>query len=309
MNNSLPPDLMQDAPPAGEMQQLAPGLRRILAPNPSPMTFWGTNTYVLGEGAVTLVDPGPELAQHAKAILDGLHPGESIARILITHAHVDHSPLARPMAEAAGCKVFAYGGPTAGRSEVMRALVEAGMATGGEGVDQGFAPDIPLADGETLDIGNGRTIEAIWTPGHFCNHLSFAMNDVLLSGDHVMGWASTMISPPDGDLTAFMSSCEKLLGRSEARYYPGHGAPVETPKARLDWLMAHRRGRETDILQALSKGPATVPALAKAIYKDTQDALLGAAQRNVFAHLIDLTTRQKTIATPALSANATFAQA
>lgn len=302
-------DLYRGAPPAGALQTLAPGLRRILAPNPSPMTLWGTNTYILGTGGVTLVDPGPNLPAHANAILRALGPGEHIARILVTHAHVDHSPLARPLAEASGAKVFAFGPANAGRSQVMQELVATGHASGGEGVDHDFAPDVLLSDGDQLEIGNGAQLEAIWTPGHFAGHLSFAMGDLLLSGDHVMGWASTMISPPDGDLAAFMSSCEKLLARPSSQYFPGHGAPIDAPHERVRWLMAHRETREAEILEALGTGDATIPALTAQIYKDTPKALLPAAQRNVFAHLIALTTNGQTRATPTLSATATFARA
>lgn len=297
---------MTDAPRAGEMVELAPGLRRIIAPNPSPMTYWGTNTYVLGRGAVTLVDPGPNIAAHAKAILSGLAKGETIARILVTHSHVDHSPLARPMAEAAGVPVYAYGNAEAGRSEVMRALVAEGLASGGEGVDSAFAPDICLADGAPLDIGNGEEVTAVWTPGHFANHLSFAYGGALLSGDHIMGWASTMISPPDGDLSAFFASCEMLLARGETTYYPGHGAPVADGPARTREMVAHRKAREAEILASLAKGAKTPRALTQEIYQDTPPALHGAAMRNVFAHLIDLTNKEKTAPSGALSEAAEF---
>lgn len=297
---------MKDAPRAGEMIELAPHLRRIIAPNPSPMTFWGTNTYVLGTGAVTLVDPGPNLPAHAEAILAGLQPGETIARILVTHSHVDHSPLARPMAEAAGCKVYAYGDAQAGRSERMRALVAEGLATGGEGVDSAFAPDICLANGEVLDIGGGQSVTALWTPGHFANHLSFAYEGAILSGDHIMGWASTMISPPDGDLSAFFASCARLLARGESTYYPGHGAPVLDGPARTREMVAHRQAREAEILEALKQGPKTPRELTKEIYNDTPPALHGAAMRNVFAHLIDLTDKGKTAPNGALREDAAF---
>lgn len=297
---------MDQAPQPGAMETLEPGLRRILAPNPSPMTYWGTNTFVLGEGAVTVVDPGPALPGHLDAILAGLAPGERVAQILVTHAHTDHSPLARPLAEATGAPVFAYGDAFAGRSAVMEGLAASGLAAGGEGIDAAFAPDEILGHGARLDIGGGLTIEAIWTPGHLSNHLSFALGDAVLTGDHVMGWASTLISPPDGDLSAFMASCETLLARPARVFHPAHGAPVEDPAGRLAWLTAHRRGRETEILGALGAGPADAAALARTIYTDTPPALLPAAERNVFAHLIDLHARGLVAAEPRLAADARF---
>jgi glyoxylase-like metal-dependent hydrolase (beta-lactamase superfamily II) len=294
------------APPTGVMQTLAPGIRRIIAPNPSPMTLWGTNTFVLGEGDVTVIDPGPPLPVHYDAILAGLERGERIARILVTHAHIDHSPLARPLSENTGARVHAFGPATAGRSQVMCDLVARGMASGGEGIDSDFMPDEFLGDDDELDIGNGIKVAAIWTPGHLSNHLCFAMNGALFTGDHVMGWASTLISPPDGDVTAFMASCRKLAARRDDIHYPAHGAAVSDPAARLAWLIAHREGREAEILAALAAEPATITTLTRAIYTDTPKALMAAAERNVFAHLIDLTTRDLVRANPSLAANAVF---
>ena len=295
-----------DPPQAGTVTRLAPGIRRILAPNPSPMTYWGTNTFLIGEGAVAVIDPGPADRTHLAAILDGLAAGERVARILVTHAHLDHSPLARPLADATGAPVLAFGGPTAGRSAVMDTLAAQGLTGGGEGVDHDFAPDACLADGDTVDIGGGMTLTALWTPGHFSNHLSFALDDTVFTGDHVMAWASTLISPPDGDLTAFLASCERLAKRGDRLFLPAHGPAIEDPAARLAWLVDHRRGREAQILAGLDRGPATIPALAAAIYTETDPRLLPAAERNVFAHLIDLATRGLVAAHPILSPAATF---
>jgi len=305
---ALPPEMMKDAPPAGAMQQLEPGIRRILAPNPSPMTYWGTNTYVVGEGRVAVIDPGPADPGHLRAILEGLSPGEVVSHILVTHAHLDHSPLARPLAEATGAPVLAYGDALAGRSRVMADLVADGLTSGGEGVDAGFAPDETLADGDTLS-GDGWNLEALWTPGHFANHLCFALADAVFTADHVMGWASSLVSPPDGDLTAFMASCRKLAAREDRIYYPGHGAPVTDPAQRIDWLITHRLTREAQILAALKAGHGTVTSLTEEIYTDTPPALIPAARRNVFAHLIDLTTRRITRAEPVLSEAANFSLA
>lgn len=293
-------------PPAGLMQQMEPGIRRIIAPNPSPMTYWGTNTFVLGEGDVAVIDPGPADPDHMAAILNGLAPHERITQILVTHAHLDHSPLAAALSQATGAPVMAYGDALSGRSDVMRDLVARGLSSGGEGVDAGFTCDICLADGETFTAG-GIEVEAIWTPGHFANHLSFAVQDVVFTGDHIMAWASSLVSPPDGDLTAFMASCRKLAARSDRTYYPAHGAPIDAPKARLDWLINHRLTREAEIQAALAQlNEATIPTLTRAIYDDTPDALIPAAERNVFAHLIDLATRGRVMASPTLDVNAVF---
>ena len=288
------------------MQQIEPGIRRIIAPNPSPMTYWGTNTFVVGEGDVAVIDPGPADPTHMAAILDGLQPGERITQILVTHAHLDHSPLARPLSDATGAPVMAFGNALAGRSEVMRDLVARGLTSGGEGVDASFTCDIALSDGEVFTAG-GLQLEAIWTPGHFANHLSFAMQGAVFTGDHIMAWSSSLVSPPDGDLTAFMASCHKLAARKDRVFYPAHGGQIDDPAARLNWLIQHRLTRESEILSTLSRmETATVASLTREIYTDTPDTLIPAAQRNVFAHLIDLATREIVTATPQLEANAFF---
>ncbi len=298
--------MTDQSPPVGVYQTLEPGIRRILAPNPSPMTYWGTNTYVLGHGDVVVLDPGPNSPTHLDAILKGLENGEQVSKILVTHAHLDHSPLAKPLSKATGAPVFAFGDAQSGRSDIMRDLVANGLKSGGEGVDASFTPDKTLSDGDVLDH-QGTNIEAIWTPGHFANHLSFCVNGATFTGDHVMGWASSLVSPPDGDLTAFMESCEKLRIRDDRIYYPGHGAPIQNPKERLNWLIHHRKSREADILNALESDQAhTVTSLTRSIYTDTPNALLPAAQRNVFAHLIDLCGRNLVRADPSLEVGANF---
>lgn len=299
----LPPDNFD--PEIGLAETLEPGLRRIVAPNPSPMTYRGTNTYLLGETDVAVIDPGPDSAAHLEAILAAIQPGQRISHIIVTHTHLDHSPLARPLAERTGAEVWAFGDATAGRSTVMQGLAEAGLMGGGEGVDHGFRPDHVLADGDVLE-GDGWALEVLHTPGHIGNHVSLAWGDACLTADHVMGWATSLVSPPDGDLTDFMASCEKLGARQWRVFYPGHGAPVSDPNARLDWLVAHRRAREVSILDALAAGPATAEALARAIYTETPAALLGAATRNVLAHLVDLTGRGRVAPEGTLQAAARF---
>ena len=299
----LPPDNFD--PEIGLAETLEPGLRRIVAPNPSPMTYRGTNTYLLGETDVAVIDPGPDSPAHLEAILAAIQPGQRISHIIVTHTHLDHSPLARPLATRTGAEVWAFGDATAGRSTVMQGLAEAGLMGGGEGVDHRFRPDHTLADGELLKA-DGWTLEVLHTPGHIGNHVSLAWGDACLTADHVMGWATSLVSPPDGDLTDFMASCEKLGARQWRVFYPGHGAPVSDPNARLDWLVAHRRAREMSILDALAAGPATAEDLARAIYTETPAALLGAATRNVLAHLVDLTGRGRVAPEGTLQAEARF---
>lgn len=282
-------------PIIGQPVQIAPLVRRVLAPNPSPMTLYGTNTYLVGETEIAVIDPGPDAPAHLDAILHALAPHQRITHIFVTHAHVDHSPLARALAAATNAPVLAFGDALAGRSTVMQKMAAAGLAGGGEGVDADFMPTRIMADGEVVK-GQGWRLQAIWTPGHFGNHLCFALDDLLFCGDLVMGWASSLVSPPDGDLTDFMNSCRKLRTRGDRLLLPGHGDPIEDPSARIDWLLSHRLSREAAILAALEKGPADAQSLAKAIYTETPAALLPAATRNVLAHLVDLTG--KNIVTP-----------
>ncbi|MEB8386031.1 MBL fold metallo-hydrolase [Rhodobacteraceae bacterium KMM 6894] len=298
-------DLTAFDPPFGTAEDLSPGLRRILAPNPSPMTWRGTNTYLLGTRALAVIDPGPDDPAHLDAILTALQPGQSVSHILVTHAHLDHSPLAPALSQATGAPVFAYGDASAGRSDVMRALAESGLIQGGEGVDADFRPDHCLVDGETIK-GDGWDIQALWTPGHFGNHMCFDWQGQVFCGDLVMGWSSSLVSPPDGDLSDFMASCRRLLAHDARLLHPGHGAPIDAPAARLRWLIAHREAREAAILKYLQHGPATASKLAQAIYTDTPTRLMPAAARNVLAQLVDMTN--KSIAAPdgPLNADAQF---
>lgn len=299
----MPPD---DFDPAiGVAETLEPGLRRIVAPNPSPMTYRGTNTYVLGTRGLAVIDPGPADDSHLEAILSSVGPDQQITHIIVTHTHLDHSPLARPLAQRTGAPVLAFGGPHAGRSAVMAELAQGDTVGGGEGIDTAFRPDIEVPDGTVID-GDGWTLEAIHTPGHIGNHLCLAWGDACLTADHVMGWATSLVSPPDGDLTDFMASCARLQARDWRVFYPGHGAPVTDPAARLDWLVNHRLGREASILSHLSHGPATAAQLAAAIYTETPPALQGAATRNVLAHLVDLTGKGRAAPDGKLTAGTTF---
>lgn len=266
---------------------LAPGLWRVLAPNPSAFTGPGTNSYLVGGREVAVIDPGPDDSRHLAAILGALPPGARVTAILVTHAHRDHSGLARRLAAETGAPVFAFGDWTAGRDPRRAALAALG---GGEGVDRDFAPDRRLTDGEEV-AGEGWRIAALWTPGHMGNHLSFRLGGTVFTGDLVMGWASSIISPPDGDLAAFRASLGRLAGLGARRFLPGHGPPVEAPAARLAELLAHRAEREASIRAALAAGCRTAAEVVAAVYTDTPAALHPAALRSVLAHLLDLADR------------------
>jgi glyoxylase-like metal-dependent hydrolase (beta-lactamase superfamily II) len=292
-------------PRPGAVVELQPGLRRILAPNPSPMTYRGTNTYLLGTRDIAVIDPGPLSDAHLSAILGALQPNQRISHIIVTHSHLDHSPLAAPLATRVGAPILAFGGPEAGRSAVMTQLAGHGLAGGGEGIDTAFRPDVEIGDGEVIE-GDGWNLEVIHTPGHLGNHIALAWGDVCFTADHVMGWASSLVSPPDGDLTDFMTACHRLRARDWSVFHTGHGAPITNPAGRLDWLIQHRLGREAQILSALENAPGTARQLAERIYTDTPPALLPAAERNVFAHLVDLEGKSQVFPTGDLSAEAVF---
>lgn len=276
------------SPVPGVPLSLSAELRLMLAPNPSPMTERGTNTWLLGRGAVTVIDPGPADPAHLRALLEALR-GESVTQILVTHAHKDHSPLARPLAEATGAPVLAYGDAGAGRSWRMQAMTLTDLG-GGEGVDAGFAPDEALADGEVIEAG-GRMLRALHTPGHFGNHLCLDWGGDLFSGDHVMGWAPSLVSPPDGDLTDFMASLDRLESLGPRRYLPGHGAPVDDGLARSRTLRVHRKGRESAILEAIAEGADNIDAVTARVYAELPTPMWPMAARNVLAHVIDLRGR------------------
>ena len=291
-------------PPIGQSEQIEGGVRRILAPNPGPMTHWGTNTWIVGEGHIAIIDPGPDDAAHLNSILSATSR-ETITHILVTHPHADHSPLSRKLSDRSGAPVLGFGAPEDGRSALMERLSGDVELGGGEGVDAQFEPDQTLTEGDIIDEGNWK-LEVVQTPGHFSGHLGFKLENSLFSGDHVMDWASTLISPPDGDVAAFRATSQRLIGMNFHRCFPGHGATIDGPSERLSWLLDHRQTREDGILCTLGSTPLTIAEITSQLYRDVPASMHRAAARNVFAHLIDLWERKLIAATPSLSPEAGF---
>ncbi len=293
----------------GIAETVAPGIRRVTCRNPSRMTFTGTRTYLVGEGDVALIDPGPADRNHLAAIAAALAPGERIAHILVTHTHGDHSPGARAVAEATGAPIHGFGPHGAGLSATMRRLKRDGVDLGGgEGADAGFRPDHTMAEGDTVG-GAGWALTALHTPGHLSNHISLVLEGtgVVFTGDTVMGWATTLVSPPEGDMAAFMATLRRLQLRGSDRIYlPGHGHPVTDPAAMLAWQIAHREERVGQILAALVAGPADAGDLARRIYLELDPSLLPAARRNVLATLIGLADEGRVRPHGQLSATAMY---
>lgn len=259
----------------------------MLAFNPGPFTFKGTGTYIVGHGKVAVIDPGPDLPDHVAALMAAVD-GETVTHILVTHTHLDHSPASAALKQATGAKTYAYG-PHGSR----RAEKRLGGATE-EGGDHDFVPDIELRDGDTLD-GPGWRLAAVETPGHTSNHLCFVLPEerTLFSGDHVMGWSTSVIAPPDGDMAAYMRSLEKLLHRDDAIYWPTHGPSIAAPRPHVEAFIAHRRERSDEILKALAAGDSTVPAIVARVYVGLDPRLTAAAGRSVLAHLIELVERER----------------
>ncbi len=283
---------------------LAPGLRVLCAPNPGPMTGPGTNTYVLGWRDIAVIDPGPDDPRHLAAILGAVGPQQRVTHILVTHAHRDHSALAPALSAHTGAPVLAFGDARAGRSAAVAGLDTPALG-GGEGVDASFQPDRCLPDGSEI-AGDDWRLAALWTPGHMGNHLCLRWDDAVFTGDLVMGWSSSLISPPDGDMAAFYRSCARLDACGARVLYPGHGDPVTGPAERIADLLAHRRGREAQIMAALADGPDGLTGLTQQVYGTLAPGLIAAAERNALAHLVDLVARGLVTAEPALTAAARF---
>ena len=267
---------------AETVAQLSPLVRLVVCDNPGPFTFTGTCTYIVGRGAVAIIDPGPENDGHVAALLDAVK-GESVRHIVLTHTHRDHSPAARVLAEKTGAKIVGCA-PYVAKPGAPSGLDSAH--------DTDYAPADVLADGDVLE-GDGFTLEAIATPGHASNHVAYALREenALFSGDHVMAWSTSIVAPPDGSMTDYMASLDKLRARSEAIYWPGHGGPVKDPPRYLRALAHHRRLRESAILNRIAAGDTKIPDMVERIYENLDPRLKGAAALSVYAHIEDLVTR------------------
>lgn len=268
--------------PTGLVERPEPLVRRVLAPNPSPYTYTGTQTYIVGESeAVAVIDPGPADPAHIEAILAAVGDAK-IAAIMCTHTHRDHSPAARPLAERTGA-------PIVGCAPLV--LDDSGPRADAS-FDRDYAPDRVMEDGEAM-TGPGWTLRAVHTPGHTSNHLCFALEETgaLFTGDHVMGWSTSVVVPPDGDMGAYMKSLDKLYEREDRIYYPAHGAPVEKPRQLVRGMIGHRRQRENQILRLLGEARQSAAEMIPRMYKGLDPRLTGAAEMSVTAHLLDLERR------------------
>jgi glyoxylase-like metal-dependent hydrolase (beta-lactamase superfamily II) len=285
MNDDIPFDKSFSLEP-DQVQEVAPGVRAIVADNPGPFTFKGTISYIVGRGQVAIIDPGPDDVVHVAALLDAVRD-ETVTHIFVTHTHRDHSPAAAKIKDATGANVLAQGPHRPARplhtGEIRRLDASA---------DLDFRPDIMLADGETVN-GKGWTLQAVATPGHTANHMAYAFKeaDLLFAGDHVMAWSTTIVAPPDGAMSDYMASLHKLAGRSEPLYLSGHGAPVRDAPRYVQYLIRHRQAREASILHRLGKGVADIPTIVRAVYIGLDPRLAGAAALSVLAHLEELVAR------------------
>jgi len=262
----------------GRADPVSPLIRRVIARNPGPFTYLGTGTYIVGHGEVAVIDPGPDMADHLAAILAAT-AGERVTHILITHHHLDHSPLARPLAAATGATIHGCASPAAtARGEIR---LEAGHAA--------FTPDVSACDGATIE-GAGWTLEAIPTPGHTSNHICYglAQENALFSGDHIMGWSTTVIAPPDGDMGDYLASLELIRARNFATLWPTHGPPITDPAPFIEAYIEHRRERERQILARVAAGDGRIEAMVPAIYAAVDPRLRAAAAHSVLAQMIEL---------------------
>jgi len=260
-------------------ETLEPGIARLLAHNPSPFTFTGTQSYLIGERKVAVIDPGPDLPEHLDALVEAI-AGRRVVAILCTHTHRDHSPAAVPLAQATGAPIIGCA-PLA--LETLGPRADASF-------DPDYAPNRVLADGDGVEV-DGMHLTAVATPGHTSNHLCFAYGDVLFTGDHVMGWSTTVVVPPDGDMAAYMASLEKLRQREDRIYYPAHGGAVTNPAQLVRGLIGHRMQRENQILRLVGESARGIPDIVAKAYPGLDPRLVGAAGASVHAHLLDLEAR------------------
>lgn len=270
----------------GVVEEVVPGVRRVLCGNPSPFTFTGTVSYIVGRGKVAIIDPGPDNAAHAQALLDAVK-GETVTHIVVTHTHNDHSPNTPRIKAATGAPVYAEGVHRASRPRY-----ESEKHNPESGADRDFKPDLTLRDGDVIE-GDGWRLEAVATPGHTANHMAFAWpeRELTFIGDHVMGWSTSIVAPPDGSMVDYMDSLERLTQRQEHLYFSGHGPEIPNAQKFVRFLIRHRKAREASILHRLGKGEADIPTIVRASYIGIDPRLMNAAGYSVLAHLEDLVAR------------------
>ncbi len=263
----------------GEAQQVSPLIRRVVAANPGQFTYKGTGVYIVGRGEVAVIDPGPQIEGHLDVLMNAIGP-DRVTHIFVTHGHMDHSPAARPLAARTGAKIYACGTPVKPTDSEVR--MEAGD-------DLGFTPDVAIADGDIFE-GPDWTIEAVATPGHTSHHMAYALREenVLFPGDHIMGWSTTVISPPDGDMTDYLASLEKVRDRNYAALWPTHGPPVTNVRPFVQAYLDHRLAREGQIIAQLEAGVARIKDMVPTIYANVDSRLHPAACHSVLAHMIRL---------------------
>jgi len=285
MSDDIPFDRSFNLAP-DTVDEVVPGVRRMLCNNPSPFTFKGTVSYIVGRGRVAIIDPGPIDEAHTAALLDAVR-GETVTHIFVTHTHRDHSPAAARIKAATGAPVFAQGPHRPSRPLNVGEAPRLDASN-----DTDFRPDHALADGEVV-AGDGWTLEAVTTPGHTANHMAFAFKEanLLFSGDHVMAWSTPVVAPPDGAMSDYMASLEKLARRAETIYLPGHGGAVKEASRFVAYYILHRKAREASILHRLGKGEADIPTIVRASYIGLDPRLTRAAGLSVLAHLEDLVAR------------------
>ena len=283
------PFVTLDDPRYGVAAQVSPLVRRVIANNPSKYTYMGTGTYIIGHGDVAVLDPGPILDEHRDALASAID-GERVRAILVTHCHSDHSPLAAWLRELSGAPTIAFGPHGVAETDPeVDDEIEDGV-TLEETTDLDFDPDVRVGDGEVAAMGVGWTMRAVHTPGHTSNHMSYALDEeqALFTGDHIMGWSTTVVSPPDGNMRAYIDSLRKVMARNDASLWPTHGAPVTTPKPFLEAFLAHRLEREGQVLAAVRSGQSDIEGMVKSMYADVREELHKAAARSVLSNLIKL---------------------